>query len=331
MKEIAERAGVSIKTVSRVLNEEKGVAPATRQRVLEVASYLDYRPNALARSLVTKRTRTIGLLIADIGNYFFARIVRGIQDAADQKGYSLLLCDTGENPDTELRCIDLLLSHRVEGLVLSSSRLRDEQIARVGDNTGVVLINRFHPHMRVLTSSIDASAVHLATEHLIQLGHRIIGYIGGPMHSRAAWDREQGYRDVLMRNGIATPIVAAGFPVTIEGGYAAMHWLLDVEPSITGVVAYNDMLAIGAMNAIRTRGRRVPEDVSVVGFDDIEFAAHTNPALTTVSVPIYRLGYEAARVLINAIEASEPVESKEVILPCHLVARASSGIASSSQ
>ncbi len=325
MRQVAAKAGVSVKTVSRVMNRDPAVKESTRESVLEAARALGYRPNAPARALVTGRSKTLGLLISDIENYFFAGLVRGVQTAAEERDYSLLLCNTDENPDTEIRSVDLLLGHMVDGLVMSSSRLQDDQVSRVADSVGMVLINRFHPDPRVLTTSIDAEAVNLAAEHLIALGHRSIGYIGGPIRSRAAWLREEGCRKVLAKHKMREPLVATGFPVSIEGGYSAMNWLLDVDSGITGVVCWNDMLAIGAMRAVQARGLRIPDDVSIVGFDDIHFSAHANPPLTTVSVPIHRLGYEAAILLIDATEAEgAPIKSRSTV-QCHLVTRGSTG------
>lgn len=325
MHQVASKAGVSVKTVSRVMNGDPAVKDTTREAVLEAARVLGYRPNAPARTLVTGRSKTLGLLIADIENYFFSGLVRGVQTAAEEKGYSLLLCNTDENPDTEMRSVDLLLGHVVDGLVLASSRLQDEQVSRVADSVGVVLINRFHQDSRVLTTSIDADAVHLAAEHLVGLGHRAIGYIGGPIRSRAAWSREEGCRRVLAVHEIDEPLVASGFPVSIEGGYSAMNWLLDVNPDITGVVAYNDMLAIGAMRAAQARGLRIPDDISIAGFDDIHFSVHANPPLTTVSVPIHRLGYDAAMLLIDAVESEDDSIATRSTVQCHLVTRGSTG------
>lgn len=325
MKEVAECAGVSIKTVSRVMNSDPLVKSSTRETVLGAARQLGYRPNAPARTLVTGRSKIIGLLIADLGNYFFSEIVRGVQNATEAQGYGVLMCDTGENPDTEMRCVDLLLSHRVDGLILSSSRLQDEQITRIADAATVALMNRFHPDPRVLTGAIQDEAVHLAAEHLVSLGHTTIGYIGGPIYSRAAWAREEGCKHVLARHGLEGPLVASGFPVSIEGGYSAMNWLLDVRPTITGIVAYNDMLAIGAIRAAQARGYRVPDDISIAGFDDIHFAAHVNPPLTTVSVPIHRMGFDTAQLLIDTTEANGKAIGNRCRIECHLVIRGSTG------
>jgi LacI family transcriptional regulator len=331
MKDVAKRAGVSVKTVSRVMNLDPSVKSSTRDAVLAAARELGYRPNVPARTLVTGRSKIIGLVISDIGNYFFAQFVNGVESAAEARGYSVLLCDTGENPDTELRCVDMLLGHRVDGLILAASRLRDDEITHIADTVRVAIVNRFHPDPRVLTGSIQDEAVRLAPAHLVSLGHRAIGYIGGPIYSRAAWAREKGCRDVLSENGIEGPLVASGFPVNIEGGYWAMNWLLDVMPHITGVVCYNDMLAIGAIRAAEARGRHVPERISIVGFDDIHFAAHAHPPLTTVSVPIHRLGYNTAQLLLDALEANDDkdklvdAERTRCTVECHLVIRGSAG------
>jgi len=325
MKHIAEEARVSIKTVSRVMNNDPAVKETTRSKVMDVAGTLGYRPNTPARTLVTGKSKTIGLLISDIGNYFFSEMVKGVQVATEEEGYSLLLCDTGENPDTELRCVDLLLGHKVDGLIMSSSRLQDEQISNIANYSDVVICNRIHPDEKVRSVCIEDEALHLATEHLIELGHRHFGYIGGPVRGRAAWMREEGCREVLARHGLEKPIVAAGFPVSIEGGYEAMNWILDVKPEVTGIVTYNDMLAIGAMKAIQARGLKVPEDISVVGFDDINFAAHADPPLTTISVPIFRFGYATAQLLFGAIRPGGKESPRHDVIKCHLVIRSSTG------
>jgi len=306
IRDVARQAGVSVKTVSRVINGDGPVREATRRRVRAVIEALHYRPNAVARSLVTRRTMTLGLLIADVTNPFFPEVVRGVEDAGKAAGYTVLLGNTDEDPAQEERYLTLMQERQVDGLVLSGSRVEEGVLKAVADSVPwMVLINRQVHHPRILSILVDnADATAQATAFLIRRGYRRIAYLLGPSRAEAAQLRFEGYRRALQNHGIPfLPAYVVQEIPRMEGGRRAMQRLLALPLPPTAVVAYNDLMAIGAMEAIREAGRRVPEDIAVVGFDDIVLAAYAIPPLTTVRVPKYQMGYKAAAALIDAIRS----------------------------
>lgn len=303
-----------MKTVSRVINGDAPVRETTRRRVQAAIEALHYRPNAVARSLVTRRTMTLGLLIADVTNPFFPEVVRGVEDASKAAGYTVLLGNTDEDPAQEERYLILMQERQVDGLVLSGSRVDEGVLKAVADSgPWMVLINREVHHPRILSILVDnADATAQATAFLIRRGHRRIAYLLGPSRAEAAQLRYEGYRRALREHGL--PILPAYVVQEIprmEGGRRAMRRLLALPSPPTAVVAYNDLMAIGAMEVVQEAGRRVPEDVAIVGFDDIILAAYTIPPLTTVRVPKYQMGYKAADALIDAIRSGQA--SNEVV------------------
>ncbi|MDR7434139.1 MAG: LacI family DNA-binding transcriptional regulator [Armatimonadota bacterium] len=305
IRDVARQAGVSVKTVSRVINGDGPVREATRQRVQAVIEALHYRPNAVARSLVTRRTMALGLLIADVINPFFPEVVRGVEDAAKVAGYTVLLGNTDEDPVQEERYLALMQERQVDGLVLSGSRAEEEVLRQAADSGfWMALINRAVHHPRILSILVDnADATAQATSYLIQKGHRRIAYLLGPSRAEAARLRFEGYRRALREHGIPfRPAYVVQEIPRIEGGRKAMRTLLALPSPPTAVVAYNDLMAIGAIEAVQEAGGRVPDDVAVIGFDDILLAAYTIPPLTTVRVPKYEMGYKAAAALIDTIK-----------------------------
>jgi LacI family transcriptional regulator len=332
MKRIAGELGVSITTVSKVLNNHDDISPATRARVLAKVEELGYRPNAVARSLTLRRTQTLGIVIPDLMHSFFVEIVAGIETIASQKGYGLLLCSSGENPVKERSELQLLHERQVDGIVLASAPgavngelLRDFRAHGIG----LVMIDRDDyanvPCHRVLTD--DERVGMLATEHLLASGRKAIAHIGGPRATHAR-RREKGWKDTLRQAGIKPLpewLVPAGF---MEGdGYRAMKKLLNVRPRIDAVFAANDPAAIGAMKAIWEAGRKVPDDIAVVGVGDIALGDLLRVPLTTVSWSRMELGRQAADLLLNPLEhenGDAPI--RRVTIPPHLVVRESSRV-----
>lgn len=327
IKDVARKAGVSVKTVSRVLNNSPLVKDETRRRVLAAIDELDFHPNAAARSLVLHKSKSIGLVIADITNPFFPEIVRGAEDVANTHNYNVILCNTDEDPDKERAYFDLLLEKQVDGIILSGSRVEsDEIIALAQKGVSIVVINHDirHPRVGVVTVQ-DEEKGYEAVCHLVNIGHRRIAYIAGSPRSSSHMQRFAGYKRALNDNGIPfeDALVVQASP-TIEGGFEGMRFLLDRSPRPTAVFAYNDLQAIGAMEAIKQRGLAIPADVAVIGFDDIQLAAYTTPPLTTFRQPKYQMGQRAAEMLINMINRVAVRENRVVIEP-QLVIRESCG------
>lgn len=327
LRDVAREAGVSVNTVSRALNGKPDVSPETRARVLEVAKRLGYRPNRLARGLRSNKTFTLGVIVTDIANPFFAELVKGVEEAARAKGYSILLGDTSEDPAKEEEAIQVMMAERVDGLLITpvqSSRKALEEVLESG--FPVVLMGRYFSDLDapfVVTDDVQGAA--MAIEHLIGLGHRNIAHVAGPLHISSARDRLLGYRKTLEAHGIPLreSYVLEG-AVTLEDGYAAGKELLRLEPFPTAVFAYSDFVAVGIMQAILEAGLRIPEDISLVGYDDIVFSAYTKVPLTTVRIPKRKLGKEAVRLLLSKIEKPRTALSHKR-LKVSLVVRDSTG------
>ena len=323
--DVAREAGVSVQTVSRALNNKGEISQETRERVLETVKRLGYRPNTLARGLVTQKTATLGLVVPDIANPFFSEVVRGAEDAAHHEGYSLLLCNAMEDPTRELEALRTLEAQRVDGIVLCSSRLSDSDLAAMtGRLPAVVLVNRDWTTPAFPSACIDDEAGALCgTQHLLCSGRRAIGFLAGPSASRSGLHRGAGYRRALLAAGQSVnPELSVVCKPDLEGGYGAARRLLARGPELDALLCYNDLVAVGALQACASEGRRVPEDVALVGFDDILLAGLVTPPLTTLRSDRRRLGGEAVRLLLQAVGGC--VDGCEnVVLQPELIVRAS--------
>jgi LacI family transcriptional regulator len=326
IRDVAERAGVSTATVSRVISGTTRVKPTTRAGVLAAVEALGYRPSGVARSLKLRSTRTIGLVVTDIANPYFPKIVRAVEDAALERGHAVLLCDGADDPSREETYLDLLIERRVDGIVIASSGLEERYREWLGRRpVPVVLVNctaRGAALPAILSD--NRAGGRLAAEHVLALGHRRIGHISAPSRNAAAGERLAGIRDATQAVPDAELAVVDG-DGTVEGGEAAAHLLLDRRPGPTAILCYNDLTAIGVVRAVRDRGLRVPADVSVVGYDDIPFSAWLEPALTTVAQDTSEMGRWAVERLVERIagHASEPAADGVVLLPVRLRIRAS--------
>jgi LacI family transcriptional regulator len=330
MRRIAGELGVSVMTVSKVLNNHGDISEATRDRVLAKIEELGYQRNAVARSLTLRRSHTVGIVIPDLMHSFFVEIVAGIEPVASARGYGLLLCSSGEDPTKERAELEMLRSRQVDGIVLASvhGSANDDLLRQlVGLGTAIVMIDRDdHPKVechRVITD--DERVGVLATTHLLDLGRKAIAHIGGPniAHSKR---REKGWRDTLKaRDVMASPdwFVEAGFMES--DGYRATKRLLMVRPRVDAIFAVNDPAAIGAMKAIWEAGFRVPEDIAVVGVGDIAHGDLLKVPLTTISWSRKDQGLNAAELLMNGLDSDVKDSPKRVILPPRLVVRESSG------
>ena len=305
LKDVAEAAGVHPSTASRALNDLTAgmVQQDTQDRVRRIASEMGYRVNGMARALKTRRSRTIGLIVPDITNPFFPPAVRGAEERFAASGYSLLLSSSNNDTNRALNQLDAMLEAQVDGLLLAQVQRRDPIVDRLArEGVPVVLFNRTvdkSPFSTVLPD--DAAGAKAAVEHLHALGHRSIGLVVGPLFTSTGDRRLRAFKLAAKRLGLTTHTVEAS-AFDEASGYRAGQQLLREFPQATGVVAGNDLLAIGCIDAALAAGLRCPRDISIVGFNDMPLASRIQPPLTTVMVPELELGQMAAELLLRQID-----------------------------
>lgn len=307
--DVAREAGVSLMTVSRALNNKDGISLETRAHVLEVIQRMGYRPSGVARSLVTRRTGTIGLIVPDVSNPYFSGIAHGVAEVANQNDLSVLLCDTEEQSQQEIEFLQVLEEKQVDGVIVAAPRHSGEQlIPQIARHQNVVVVNRVfqnHPGFNASGYVINDDYIggRLATCHLLNSGHKRIGFLGGPRSSYGSQRRLQGYKAVLEEAGIPYKEKNTIYcHPTVKGGFEAILALLEVNPKITSVFCFNDMVAIGALQATVQYGLKVPDDLAIVGYDDIPMASWVTPTLTTCRAPFEEMGRLATRLLIDRFQ-----------------------------
>lgn len=328
LRDVAKLADVAPITVSRVINQSGSVKPATRERVQKAIDELHYVPNTLAQSLRSKQTHTIALLLSDITNPFWTTIARGVEDAAAEKGFHTILCNTDEDPEKEATYLNLLLQRRVDGIVIApttNDKLRLSGLKR--HQLPCVLIDRrvdgFKSDVVCGDSRGGAEAL---TEHLIRLGHRRIALVNGPSAISSAADRAEGYRAALRAHHIAVDedlIVQGEFKQ--DSGYQIVKRLATGARRPTAIFAANNLIAVGALQALREMGLPVPKAMALVCFDDIPYASAIDPFLTVIAQPAYEMGRTAARLLLERLAATRNIRAREVVLVPELVVRQSCG------
>lgn len=325
IKDVAAAAGVSTATVSRVLAGSDEVNDQTRQLVLDAVSSLNYQPNRNARNLRMSTTSKIGVIISDIQNPFFGSVVRGIEKITIQEDYTLILGNSDEDPQREQKLITMLLEEGVAGIILTptSSNLTEyDELCCSG--TPYVVIDRWLPISDIDMVLVDGQAgAELAVEHLVELGHTRIGYVGGLKHLSVMSEREQGYLSALSKHGL--PVVKNYIRLgnnRQDGGYLAVNELLNLSEPPTAILIANNLMTLGGLQAIHERGLEIPEHVSVVGFDDMDWAPSLRPALTCVAQPAFEMGETAAAILLDRIKNPETLH-QVVLLNTHLISRAS--------
>jgi LacI family transcriptional regulator len=323
--DVAKRAGVSQATVSLVLNKvtNTNIPEETRLRVLKAIDELAYRPNTLASSLRLGKTHTLGLILPDSANPFFAEVSRSIDSAAFEQNYNLILCNTEGDVDRELLYVDVLCNRQVDGIIFVAVGDQADSLQRVlCKNIPVVMIDRDLPGMEVDAVLTDNRlGGYQATQHLIDLGHRRIGCIAGSSSVTPSASRGEGYLAALSEHNLpADPSLLIRGDFHPYSGWSAARTMLALPVPPTAIFACNDLMAIGALRAITEAGLHVPEDVSLVGFDNIELATYTNPPLTTVAQPIHEAGQTAINFLLERIR--EPgLDFRRAILPTGLIIR----------
>jgi DNA-binding LacI/PurR family transcriptional regulator len=328
IRDVAKKADVSVATVSRVINHSATVKEATRQKVLSAIKECGFTYNAIARSLSTKKSVTIGVVVPTIINPVFAQSTKGIQDFSNSCGYSIILGNSDYSSDVEDRLIEVFKEKRVEGIILTCSNIHHEYIQRLKQFSlpFVLLYNTpFDKTLNFVTID-NYKAAYEIVEHLVKLGHRRIGMIAGRFDmSDRSLARFQAFKACLKDHGIPDrPIYFIETDLSFEGGRKAMEALLDIIPPLTGIFCSNDFMAMGAMKSIREKGLRIPEDISIVGFDDIEMASYFSPELTTIHQPAYEMGLKGAELLFN-ISSGDLKDSQHIILEHELVIRNSTG------
>jgi LacI family transcriptional regulator, galactose operon repressor len=316
LTEIAEVAGVSVATVSRVLSgSAHPVSEPTRERVVRAADVLGFHPNMLARGLVTNRSHTIGAIVHDISDPYFAEIVRGLEDSAHEHRYQLFISSSDRDPERELAYVRAFLSHRVDAIVFAGGGFDDagyqrELDALLGDfelRNAVVRLSPRGDGLPFLAPDNEGGAAAM-TAHLLGLGHREIGWIDGPPGFPPSVERAAGYRRALREAGLhADPELIETGHFTEEGGGRAAAALVGRRPGLTALFAANDLMAFGALRELQGRDVDVPGDVSVAGFDDIRMASHLHPSLSTVRVPMYQLGQDGFFLAMKLLTGERPV------------------------
>lgn len=323
--DVAQRAGVSPSTVSKALNGAPHVTPATRNRVLEAAAALGYRPNSIARSLKLKRTRTIGLITDDLGDAFTMPMMRGIEVAAMELGVSVFLCNSYGDRDGERAHLDALLDKQVDAIILMSGyRVRERGApARALDGLPVVYLYQHTsavPVPCIVPDDVGGGA--LAAGHLLELGHTNVAMINGPQHFQAARDRVVGFSAALEHGGIRlSDDLVSGGDWSMVTGYQAARRFLERPDRPTAIFCASDVIALGAIAAAYERQLRVPEDLSIVGFDDRRLASQAQPPLTTIALPLFEMGRIAGSLAVGLATPGVP-ESGLHSVPCALVQRA---------
>jgi len=330
IRDVAKEAKVSIATVSRVLNQSPSVKEETRQRVLRIMEECGYIYNAIAGSLSTKKSVTIGIIVPTITNPIFAQSTKGIQDFANLSGYSIILGNSDYLCETEERLIEVFKEKRVEGIILTCSNIYHKYVQRLKHSNlpFVLLYNTLFDKELNFVTIDNYRAAYEIVKYLINLGHQRIGMIAGNINmSDRSFVRSEAFKACLKDHGIPyQPEYLIETDLTFEGGKKAMEVLLGVIPPLTGIFCSNDFIGMGAIKTIRGKGLRIPEDISIAGFDDIEMASYFDPELTTIHQPAYQMGVKGAELLFKIL-SGELEGPQQIILDHSLIIRNSCGTA----
>ena len=327
MKDVAEAVGVSVNTVSRALNDKPDINEETKRKILEVAEELEYHPNRLARGLRRQKSGVIGVVVADIANPYFSTLVKGLEEAATEKDYSIILQDTDENYENEVGAIDTMIEERVDGVILAPVQTETGTIKKLQDhNVPFVLVARRFRNLETdYVISDEVNGAFQATKYLLEKGHEKIAFINGPAHNSSAIDRLKGFREAFSAKGLEPDeeIITHG-AVSTEDGSSYFETLIDRDVEFTAVFTFSDYVALGVLNAARARNITIPKDLEVVGYDDIEFTSCLSIPLSSVQVPKREMGQKALEILVNKISGktdSGEAKNFNVKLPTKFVIR----------
>ncbi|OLN22033.1 LacI family transcriptional regulator [Domibacillus antri] len=315
IKDVAKKANVSTATVSRVISRPEAVKEETSMKVMKAIHELKYQPNVLARQLRKLETKTILVIVPDITNTFFSKVLRGIEYVAVSKGYKVLLGDAGNDVAREGEFLNVLRQKQADGIVLLTARMETSLIEEFALDYPLVLACEYIEGSTIPTVSIDnISGARKATEYLISLGHKKIGMITGPLNVVLGRDRLKGFSQAMARHDLPVePSLVQEGNFTYDSGYNMMLKFLALSNPPTAVFAANDEMAFGAVKAVKDRRMRVPEDISVIGFDDIEFSSIFEPPLTTISQPTFEIGTTAMELLLKLINEDELTRNQYIL------------------
>lgn len=326
--DVARLAQVSKATVSAVLNDRPGVSAQTRQRVMEVVKKINYRPNPVARSLSLRTTKSIGLVIKEIDNPYFAKVMKGVFDVCSQRGYTVLLGSSEESPETELQSVETLTEQRVDGLIISPLQASSNDLhylaSLIARRFPLVTLGEVKNYTTNVVDIDNVAASYEAVCYLIKRGHGKIAYFSGPAISAYSQDRLEGYRQAHLDHSL--PLhkeLVYNCGAYVENGLALGKQVFSGEDRPTAVFCFNDLVAIGVIDSVLALGLRVPDDVAVIGFDDIDFARFTRIPLTTVHVPVHEIGARAAELLIRQLDGNNTTYGEKILLNAHFVKRES--------
>jgi LacI family transcriptional regulator len=326
IREVAKLAGVAPITASRVINESGYASEDVRQRVKQAAEQLNYVPNVIARSLKSKRTHTLALVITDITNPFWTTVARGVEDAASKKGYNVIFCNTDESAQKQSAYLQTLIQKQVDGILLVPASSEENPIEFLHQqNVNVVLLDRILPNTSVDVVRCDSKdGAYQLVKLLIKLGHRRIAILRGPFGVSSAEDRMAGYRLAVQESGLKVndQLIFSG-EFSVESGYQMTKKMLSLSPRPTAMFASNNFIAIGALKALRDAQVSVPEEISIVGFDDLPQAIVVDPFLTVADQPAYDMGQRATQRLLETIDGEEIDSVQDIVLPVSIIERRS--------
>lgn len=332
LKEIARLAHVSHPTVSRALKDSPLISQSTKDRIRKIASEYGYRPNRNARSLVTQRSNLIGCVVNDIADPFIGEVIRAAEQVAAEHDYSILLTNSGGDPECEMRAVRSLIERAIDGVIVIAALAGGVASPSFSErNIPIVLINNHHPGNLVHSIGVDNFlGARSIARHLIELGHRRIGYIGNRFGGQADKDRSRGYRAALQKENVpqrSELVIHA--KSSLDGGFGGMQQLLSLRMRPTAVFCFDDITALGAYRAIRCANLRVSKDISIAGFDDLYFASYLDPPLTTISQPMREMGERAMRLLLDLLDPSvnrKKAKKTQTVIPGTLIIRESTSV-----
>lgn len=329
LKDVAKKLNISVSTVSRVVNNKSYVKPEMREMVLKALDELNYSPNQIARSLKNKSTNTIGIIVPDISEDFFAYVIKGADEVLSKNGYTIILSDTGENPEKEESYLNLLLEKQIDGVILATVNKTPKALDTLfNNNMPVIFIDNLPSIKRNYDSVIidNSKASYLAVEHLIKLGHQKIGIITGKLDETTGYERLLGYKKALTDHGIAIDenLIKVG-DFKEKSGYENMKMLLNNEKQMTAVYAASSKMAYGAVKAIRQEGLRIPQDMALVGFDVHDVSGLISPGISTIIQPEESIGKVAAELMIKRLQDKENKLNQKIVLEPSLEIRESCG------
>ncbi len=334
IQDIAEEVGYSANTVSRALNDKAEIREDTKEKILETAEEMGYRPSRVAQRMRAEETGILGVVVANNANPFFSTVVKGIERAASDRGYNIILKDSDEDPDKEKEAIEIMLSEQVDGLLVSPVNSEESNIPEVAEGLPFVAFAR---HFKSLNTDFvlidDLKGGYLATNHLIKSGYRDVALLNGPLNELSAQERLEGYKKALKEAGREpnSHLIYDGI-LTMEQGYEAGKEILNSTYSPDAVHTFSDFVALGFMKAVKEKSLRIPEDIGIVGFDDITFCSYSRVPLSTIRVPIKRIGQEAVKILLDSIQSEgEEQEVSQIRLEPELIVRKSSGVNQNSE